>query len=295
MRSEEGYLEVPGGRVFWRSVGEGGVPLLCLHGGPGFTHDNLEALAGLAEHRRVIFWDQLGCGRSDQPDDLSLWTVERFVEEVSAVRTALGLDRVHLLGSSWGGMLAMQYVVDRHDPGIVSLVIASSPASMRRWVQGCDELLAGLEPKQREELRRHEAAGWTGCPEYAAALVTFYRRHVCRMDPWPAGLERSFAGHSVQVYEYMNGPSEFTVVGTLQDWDITDRLGEIDIPTLVTSGEYDELRPAEARLVAGAIPGAELRIFDDASHLTFGEVPDVYLPAVADFQQRAEHTAGITG
>ena len=138
MSADEGTIDVPGGRVWYRSVGEGGTPLLCLHGGPGFTHYYLESLEALGERRRVIFYDQLGCGRSDRPDDPSLWTVERFVEELAQVRAALGLDRLHLFGSSWGGMLAMQYVIDRRPP-LQSMVLCGSPASMPRWVRDCEE------------------------------------------------------------------------------------------------------------------------------------------------------------
>ena len=115
MKIEEGYIDVPGGKVWYRAVGDNadGTPLLCLHGGPGFTHYYLEPLEALADRRRVIFYDQLGCGRSDRPGDLSLWNVDRFVAELAQVRSALNLDRLHLFGSSWGGMLAMQYVLDR--------------------------------------------------------------------------------------------------------------------------------------------------------------------------------------
>src|SRR5258707_13101732 len=119
MPEAEGFIEVGGGRVWYRSVGPGGpgggadgaggVPLLCLHGGPGFTHYYLEPLEALADRRQVIFYDQLGCGRSDRPEDVALWTVERFVEEVAQVRAALGLERLHLVGKSWGGMLGIQY------------------------------------------------------------------------------------------------------------------------------------------------------------------------------------------
>ena len=113
MRVDEGHIPVPGGNVWFRSVGEGGVPLLCLHGGPGAPSDYLKPLEQLADRRRVVFYDQLGCGNSDIPNDRSLWTVERFMDELDAVRDALGLDRLHLFGSSWGGMLALQYVLDR--------------------------------------------------------------------------------------------------------------------------------------------------------------------------------------
>ncbi len=124
MTADEGFIEVPGGRVWYRAVGDqtDATPLLCLHGGPGFTHYYLEPLETLAEHRRVIFYDQLGCGRSDRPDDVTLWTVDRFVEELAQVHTTLQLERLHLFGSSWGGMLAMQYVLDRQ-PDLQSLTL----------------------------------------------------------------------------------------------------------------------------------------------------------------------------
>ena len=182
MKTDDGYIEVTGGRVWYRSVGEGGTPLLCLHGGPGFTHNYLEPLEALGDRRQVILYDQLGCGRSDRPDDTSLWTVDRFVEEVAQVRAALGLDRMHLFGSSWGGMLAMQYVLDRR-PELASLILCGSPASMIRWVTDCDELLSAQPPEVLQVIRQHEEAGFTACPEYQAAILGFYREHVCRLRP----------------------------------------------------------------------------------------------------------------
>ena len=285
--ADEGFVDVPGGRVWYCSVGDGGVPLLCLHGGPGFPHDYLEALEELADQRRVLFYDQLGCGRSDRPDDDSLWTVDRFVEELAAVREALGLDRLHLFGSSWGGMLAMQYALDLK-PQLVSLTLCSSPASIPRWIEGCAELLAQLPAETQETIRRHEEQDFTGCPEYAAAILSFYKRHVCRLDPWPAGLERAYAGAGLAVYNYMNGPSEFTVVGTLREWSVMDRLHELDVPTLVICGEHDELSTEHAREVHEAIAGSELVIVEDASHLSFAEQPERFYSAMNDFLERAE-------
>jgi proline iminopeptidase len=226
MTETEGYLEVDGGRIWYRSVGEGGIPLLCLHGGPGFTHYYLEPLEALADRRQVIFYDQLGCGRSDRPADQALWTVGRFVQELAQVRSALGLTRLHLFGSSWGGMLAMQYVLDRR-PELDSLILCGSPASMTRWVSDCTELLSAQPAEVRQVIREHEAAGFTACPEYQAAILGFYREHVCRVSPRPASLERSFAEAGYEVYPTMKGPSEFTVTGTLKTWDVMDRLGEI--------------------------------------------------------------------
>lgn len=277
MTAEEGYIEVPGGRVWYRAVGDrdGLAPLLCLHGGPGFTHYYLEALEALADCRQVIFYDQLGCGNADRPDDVTLWTVDRFVEELAQVRAALGLTDLHLLGSSWGGMLAMQYVLDRQ-PDLRSLILCGSPASMIRWVADCAELLAAEPDEVRRTIREHEESGFTACPEYQAAILGFYSRHVCRMRPWPAGFERSFAQAGYQVYNTMNGPSEFTVTGTLKTWDITDRLGEITIPTLLVGGRYDECTPGHLTDMAARISGSQLEIIEDASHLCFAEQPAVF-------------------
>ena len=289
--ADEGFVEVPGGRVFWRSVGDGGVPLLCLHGGPGFPHDYMEALEGLGDRRRVIFYDQLGCGRSERPQDESLWTVERFVEELETMREALGLDRLHLFGSSWGGMLAMQYTIDRKPSQLDGLILCSSPASIPRWVEGCMELFADLPEETQETIRSHEADGYLSCPEYAAAVLEFYKRHLCRLDHWPAGVERAFRDAGYEVYHHMNGPTEFTVVGTLKDWSVLDRLGEIEAPTLVVSGEHDELRPEHAKEVADAIPNAQLQILDGCSHLAFVEDPDRFFSVTNEFLDRVEARA----
>ncbi len=289
--AEEGLIGVPGGRVWYRSVGEGGVPLLCLHGGPGFTHNYITPLEDLADRRRVILYDQLGCGRSDRPSDTSLWTIPHFVQELVAVREALGLDRLHLLGSSWGGMLAMQYVLD-HQPPLESLILCGSPASMPRWIKECAELRAELPAQQQAILDSHEAEGTTACPEYQGALVTFYRRHLCRMDPWPEGLERSFVEAGYDVYYTMNGPSEFTVTGNFKDWDVTERLGEIRVPTLIASGRYDEARPAHMEEIHRRIEGSELVIFEDASHLCFWEKREEFMAAVNGFLERVESGAG---
>jgi len=285
--SREGYVEVPGGRVWYRSVGDGGIPLLCLHGGPGFTHFYLQDLERLAVHRQVIFYDQLGCGNSDRPDDNSLWTVERFVEELARVRDALDLRRLHLFGNSWGGMLAMQYVLDRK-PDLVSLILCGSPASILRWIRECRELLDAQPLNVQESIRRHEESGSTACPEYQAAILGFFKQHVCRLDPWPDGLDRSFAEAGFQVYGYMNGPSEFTVTGTLKSWDVTERLGEIRTPTLLIGGRHDECRPAHLEDMHRRIGGSELEIIEDASHLCFAEQPEKFMKTVEDFLARAE-------
>jgi L-proline amide hydrolase len=294
----EGYVPFKGYRTWYRVVGDGEepgkFPVIYLHGGPGGTHDYLESLEAMAETgRRAIFYDQIGCGKSDLPDDLSLYTPETFVEEVGAIRDHLGLDRVHVFGSSWGGMLAMEYALTQPE-GLVSLIIASSPSSMKQWVEEANRLRSELPADVQDTLTRHEEAGTTTDPEYEAAAEVFYKRHVCRLDEWPDYVMRSFqflAEHGV-VYNHMNGPSEFHVVGTLKGWDITGRLGEIGVPALVVTGEFDEATPAINRTVSGAIPQSESVIYPGASHMAHVEDPEGYMRLLDDFLTRVERQQG---
>jgi proline iminopeptidase len=287
----EGFVDVPGGRVWWGSVGEGGAPLLCVHGGPGFTHNYLEPFIDLADERPVVFYDQLGCGRSERPADTSLWTLERHVAELDRVVEALELGRYHLFGSSWGGMLAMQFMLDRRPAQVASLTLAGSPASVPLFVEQAEDLLAELPPGCLETIRHHEERGFTACPEYTAAMMPFLRKHVCRMDPWPEHLERSYAEAGTEVYETMCGPSEFTVIGNLSDWDVLGRLGEIAVPTLVTGGRHDHCQPRHLEAIQERIPGSRLEILEDASHHAFDEQRDAYMAIARQFLRGVEEEA----
>ena len=287
-RPVEGFLSFHGFRVWYRIVGEredpGKSPLLVLHGGPGAAHDYLEPLAAIATGRRVIFYDQLGCGKSDKPHNPSMWTVGLFVEEIGVVRRALGLPRIHLLGQSWGGMLAMEHALD-DPPGLRAIVVADSPASIPLWVSEANRLRADLPPDVQETLTRHEEAGTTDDPEYETAMLVFYARHVCRVAPMPDCLQRSFAQLAANptVYQTMNGPSEFHVIGTLRAWDITDRLHEISTPTLLLSGRHDEATPRIVGEIHDRIPGARWVLFEESSHMPHLEEPEAFLETVESF------------
>ena len=294
MISTEGTFAVRGYSIWYRIVGEtdlpGKFPLLCVHGGPGAPHDYLEPLEAMASGgRRVIFYDQLGCGNSDHPKDPALWTVPLFVEELGAVRIALGLDRVHILGQSWGGMLGMEYALTQ-PKGLESLIVADSPASMRQWVAEANRLRAELPPDVQETLLRHEAAGTTDDPEYQGAIQVYYDRHLCRLAPLPACVARTYEklSRDPEVYAVMNGPSEFHVTGVIRDWDITSRLGEIRVPTLILSGRYDEATPAIAETVHRGIPGSEWVLFENSAHMPHVEETDRFLRVLADFLDRVE-------
>jgi L-proline amide hydrolase len=290
----EGTIPYAGGETWYRIVGDaeepGKLPLLALHGGPGALHDYLEPLGELASTgRRVVFYDQIGCGNSWVEKPADFWTVELFVAEVQAVRDALGLDRIHLFGSSWGGMLAMEYALTR-PAGLASLVLSSSPASIPLWEQETGRLRQELPDETQRALDEHEAAGTLDSPEYEAASMEFYKRHVCRVDPFPDCVLSTFAGlaEHPDVYMHMQGPNEFVITGTLKMWDITDRLGEIDLPTLITAGAHDEFTPAQAQRLNQGIRSSELVTFENSSHMQFAEEPERYREVVAAFLDRVE-------
>lgn len=281
----EGTVDVTGGRVWYARVGDGdGLPLLILHGGPGAASHYMEPLAArLAAGRPVIVYDQLGCGRSDKPDDTSLWTVDRFCREVDQVREALGLDRCQLLGQSWGGWLAVEYMC-RGQSGIQRLVLASTSASIPQFVAEAGKLIAALPEPHGRVLQELGARGEYDAPDYQAAVGEFYRRHLCRLDPWPEALQRSIEQmDGNQVYLTMNGPTEFDVIGLLRDWDRTADLGSIAVPTLVTCGRYDELTVACSQTLATGIPDARMVVFERSAHIAHLEEPDRYAETVSAF------------
>jgi L-proline amide hydrolase len=294
-RTTEGHVPFRGARTWYRSVEpareSGRVPLLCLHGGPGANWLHMKPYEALADDRRVVFYDQLGAGNSllTEPHDPAMWTPELFVEEVDVVREALGLERVHVLGHSWGGMLGMQYASGRPQ-GLVSLIVESSPPSVPAWLQEIQRLRSELPPEVEATLRKHEDAGTTDDPEYQEAEMVFYRRHVCRTEPWPEWLVECFRilEANPEVYHAMNGPSEFHVIGTLKDWDITGRLGQIEAPTLLFCGRYDEVTPATVEIAHRAIPGSELVVLEESSHTAQGEEPERTLELVRGFLGRVE-------
>ena len=292
LRTEEGTLAVPGGNVWYKSVGEGDLPpLLVVHGGPGFTHNYLTPFEDLAVNRRVLFWDQLGCGKSEIPTDASLWTMERSLQEVDAVREQLGLDQHHLFGNSWGGMLVQQYVLDRR-PEIISLIVSNSLASMKKFVEDTTRLKGELPQNVQDTIDYHEDNELYMCPEYQGAIAVWYQTYICRQQPWPLGLERSFAGVGMDIYMTMVGPSDFKVTGNLKNWDIMDRLAEISVPTLFVAGRYDECTPEHMKMMHDRVPGAEWALFESSAHMPFYEEREDCMRIVGDFMSRAETAAG---
>ena len=257
----EGVADFLGWQTWYRITGDlssDTTPLLVVHGGPGAAHNYLLRYADLADNgRAVIHYDQLGVGRSTHLRDkgADFWQVDLFLDELNNLLRHLGIQqRYHLLGQSWGGMLAAEHAV-LQPPGLRALVISNSPASIQLWLQEANKLRAKLPPEVQATLLRHEAEGTTNTNEYNAAVRVFYDRHVCRV-PWPPEVEATFAAiaDDPTVYHTMNGPSEFHCIGTIRSWSIIDRLSRIQTPTLLISGRYDEATEAVVQPFADRSP-----------------------------------------
>ena len=287
-QSREGFLNVAGGPVWYQIRGTGsGVPLVVLHGGPGGTSCGFAALAPLGTDRPIVVYDQLGSGRSGRPADRSLWNVERFVEELDLVRKQLGLERIHLMGHSWGGSLAAAYVLSKGTKGIESLILSSALLSTPDWIRDAEVLRKQLPLAVQKTLRKHEAAGTTDSPEYRAAELEYTRRFVRRKPRGQNPDCADSAGNKV-IYEQMWGPSEFHATGSLKSFDVSSRLGELRLPVLLVVGEFDEARPETAARYQKIIPGSKLEVIPGAAHAQLGDNPEATLRVLGQFLKSVE-------
>jgi proline iminopeptidase len=288
MEEAEGFVPVLGYKLYYRAVGPARAPatILALHGGPGMSHDYLLSLRDLTRWGyRIVFFDQLGCGRSEIPPGTDLFTLAHHVEETEGVRNALGLGSVHLLGSSYGGLLALSYAI-KYQRHLRSLVTVGGLSDVPFTVTEMNRLVDELPPEDARAIQEHGHAGELTHPDYLRAVDRFYHTYLCRLPQWPPELNRTLElGLERPVYAYMNGPNEFTISGTIRDISITADLHRIRVPTLVTGGRYDEVTPAVAQRIQEAIPGARRVTFENSSHTPFWEERDRFMSVVADFLQ----------
>lgn len=276
-------IAVPGGNVWFKRVPGGpGHPLLVVHGGPGLPHEYLDSLQRLADEREVIYWDQLGCGKSERPTDAKLWTIQRSVAEMKAVVRTLGLNRFHVFGNSWGGMLALQHALDA-PAGVASLTISNSAASIPEFSQNVARLKSGLDPDTQTTIDRHEDAGTITSDEYQAAIRIWNKTHLCRLHPWPSELDEAFRNSGVDIFATMFGLSVFRIVGTIRDWDVLDRLAEISTPTLLLAARFDEFSADHMWEMHNRIAGSRFEFFENTAHLPFLEEPDRFDHLMRDF------------
>jgi len=284
----ERFLDAPGGRIWVDVVGSGdGTPLLVLHGGPGASSGYLRSLAVLGDERPVVFYDQLGGGKSDRPDDASLWTLERFTRELAGLREQLGLRRVHVLGHSFGAALAAEHVLGGAR-GVESVVFASPLLSSELWMRDANALRSRLPAETQETLAAHEAAGTTDSPAYQAAAGEYYQRHLILRRPLPPELRDLSASVNQQIYGTMWGPSEFSVTGNLKGYDARARLPQLRKPVLFVVGRSDEATPESAAELQRLVPGAQLIVLEHSAHMTPLDEPEAFAAAIREFLREAE-------
>jgi proline iminopeptidase len=278
-------------RVWTKRVGNSPtVKLLLLHGGPGGTHEAFEAFDSYlpAAGIEYYYYDQLGSAYSDQPDDPDLWELDRFVDEVEQVRIALGLDRSNffLLGHSWGGILAMEYAL-HHGDALRGLVISNMMSSCRAYNAYAENvLMPAMDQAALAEIKGFEARGDTANPRYMELLLAHhYVQHVLRMPvvEWPEPVARMFAKINQAIYVAMQGPSELGLSGSLLDWDRTDDLGRIEVPTLVIGARHDTMDPAFMADMARRLPRGRYLYCPNGSHCAMYDDQETYFAGLVDF------------
>jgi proline iminopeptidase len=279
------------------------IKVLLLHGGPGMTHELFECFDGYFPQEGIeyYYYDQLGSYYSDQPKDLSLWDLDRFVEEVEQVRIALGLniDNFYLYGQSWGGILGMQYALKYQDH-LKGLIISNMVASIPEYMKYSDEVLAPkLDPKVLEEIMVYENAEDYSNPEYLDLVMqNYYTKHILRMpvEEWPDPINRAFKHLNQDVYVTMQGPSEFGVKGdaTLKYWDVKDELHNITVPTLTIGAIHDTMDPDHMKWISTEVKNGRFLLCPNGSHLSQFDDQKVYFKGLIDFIKDVDNGNFIT-
>jgi len=282
-------VPVVGGRykVWTKKIGAGRTKVLLLHGGPGFSHDYLEAMESFLPQAGIemYYYDQLGCNNSDQPDDASLWTLERYTEEVEEVRRTLGLEHFVLYGHSWGGMLGIEYAL-RYQQHLSGLVISNMTGGMKSYLKRTAALKLWLPPETLARLRALEAKEDYDSPDYQKIMMEdLYPKMLCRIQPWPEPVMRAFRHANEKIYNQMQGKSEFLVTGNLRDWERWDRLHEIRVRTLTIGAEYDEMDPDDMKRMAALMPQGANAYCPNGSHGCMWDDQEVYFRHLLRFLQ----------
>ena len=285
---KEGFIEVNGGKVWYRINGDlDKTPVLILHGGPGSSSYGQEPLKELSSERPIVFYDQLGSGRSDRITDTTLMKVERYVNEVEQVRKELKLEKVILFGQSWGTALSLEYYLKY--PEHVDGIIFSSPYfSTKRWIRDANDLVETLPDSIQNIIRTNERNKTFDNEEYKDAVALFYSKFLRRKERPKAVKDTASKYFGTNVYEYMWGPSEFTANGTLLNYDRIDKLQEVKVPVLFITGQFDEARPETVKYYQSLVPNAQYREIPDSGHATLNDNPEVTISFIREFLNEFE-------
>jgi proline iminopeptidase len=284
-------VEIDGKYKVWtKRIGNSATKMLSLHGGPGCTHEYFECFEDFLPQEGIEFYyyDQLGSAYSDRPKDKSLWTVDRFREEVEQVRIALRLNNFYLYGQSWGGMLGIEYAL-KYQQHLKALIISNMTASIASYIEHINKLRQEFPPETIEVLEKYEAKGDYTATEYQEVLFNqLYSKHICRITPWPEPLQRTFRNLSTQVYNTMQGPNEFVVTGTFKDWNRWKEIQNIKVPTLLIVGRHDTMRVEDIQKMGKLIPNSRVVICEKGSHLPMYDDQETYFRELLKFIKDVE-------
>lgn len=289
LQSQEGFVDVNGGKIWYRVVGSGDqTPLLVLHGGPSFPSYYLDPLEELSNERPVIFFDQLGCGRSDRISDTTLMTMDAHIDQITRLLRFLDVEEIYLYGHSWGTMLGMDYYL-QHGDGIKALIFTGPCLDAKRWMADADTLIAQLPDSVRMVLQNSMEGIVEDSARYAASVVAYMDNHYARRKPVLPSLDSSTVQMGVNVYRYMWGTNEFYATGTLKDYDRTADLDRIDVPTLYIAGEFDSARPSTVRYYQSLTPNSRLVIVPGSGHFITHDNPEPEIDAVLAFLSEVDN------
>lgn len=289
----EGFVNVKGGRIWYKIVGSGNkTPLLIIHGGPGSSSCNsIPGYALLSNDRPVIFYDQLGSGHSDRPTDTTLWVLPRFVDEVVSLRKELGLEKVHILGNSWGAAVLIEYMLTKNPRGVESAIFSGPLLSTPLWIEDAKVLLSELPKNLQDTISKYEQLKDYTAPQYMAATDSFYSRHmvVTKGPHLPPAECDGVSGFNRDVYNYMWGPTEFSAPGTLRTFDRVGRLHELKTAVLFIGGRYDEVRPETIYKLQKLVAGSKAVIIENAGHAKIIDQPLKFTSELREFLNGVRH------
>lgn len=290
----EAMLAVPGGRIWYKRSGTGtATPAILLHGGPGMSSYYLKPLEALGDERMVVRYDQLGGGKSDRISDTAMFNIAHFVAELDSLRSALGYPKFHVVGHSWGTILAFEYY-RAHPDHVASLTFGSPVFDIPAYEKRANSLKRTLSDSAQKAIEAAESTKSYTSPSYQNAINEFYGKYVF-LRPVPADLDSLFATVNEGIYNYMQGPSEFTITGTLKNYNVVSQLASIKVPALYTVGDVDEVGPELVRGFAKVTPGARYAVIPNSAHITSWDNPDVMVRVIRDFLRAADSTAASKG
>lgn len=287
-QNKEGYINVPGGKVWYKITGKKNkLPFIILHGGPGFPHNYLEPLEDLGDERELIFYDQLGCGKSERPNNDNLWKLDRFAEELENVIKFLNLKKYHLLGQSWGTALAVAFA-SKKPKGLISLILSDPYLSTTIWMKDVEKLKKLLPLEIQKIMKKHEKEGTTKSKEYKHASRIYIKNFVSRLKSYPASYRASKKGMNDFIYNVMWGPEECLATGNLKELDLTKKLKHITVPVLFLCGRYDEATPQSTEYFKNLTPNSQMKVFEKSAHFPFFNERGEYIKTVRNFLQKVE-------